>query len=248
MGRVKKLIDILLGLVREPQAFGLDEDQRNLFALADAGEIARALQNLPDAGISVNKLWRMWDKNQPVLPDVINKLRVRLDNNHILRRVLAEHEMTLCFMSDLEDVNNEICELRSASSMTMEIRKLANIVGHLIALSQHRDREEEIIFPQLRLCGYSAVLDVIKDQHDYLYHKREELRKLLWKIDTINFDQFKSRLDQIVGQLVPATRMHLFIESNIVCPLALEVISDSRIWSRMKDIADEIGYCSSDAF
>jgi hypothetical protein len=215
---------------------------------ASSRQIARALQNLLDAGVSVGLLWRAWERNHSALPDQINKLRAELPHNHILRRVLAEHEITLCFMADLDDANEEIRKLESASSMTMEIRKLANIVGQLAAMSQHRDREEEVIFPQLRLYGYSTVLDIIKDQHDYVYRKRDELKRLVWKIDTIPFQQFKSRLEQIVTQLVPASRMHIFVEGNIICPLALEVISDNRVWSRMKDIADEIGYCSYDSF
>lgn len=247
MEKIDKITDILLRLNKNSQNPVFGENDKGLLAEVQAREVALAQIKMLGAGVAADELWRLWDRNRRVLPDQASKLRAELAENHVLQRVLAEHEMILCFIADLDDVNTQIQRLDYASSSTMEIRKLAHIAGHLISSEQHREREEEVIFPQLRKEGYCGLLQIINKQHIEISRVHRKLNELVWKIDTIDFDSFKFQLEKLVGYLVPAVRMHIFMEGNIIFPLAIEIINDNKVWTRMKDVCDQIGYCGYDA-
>ncbi len=246
MEKVSKLTEILLRLNNDHQAVKLVPKERMFLAEADFMEVALAQLNVLAAGVAAFELWRMWSQNRKILPDQCAKLKAELPANHVLQKVLAEHEMILCFISDLEETNDDIQALTSASSFTQECRRLAHIAGHLMAAEQHREREEEVIYPQLRQFGYADMLDIIGKQHWEISRYNYRLKGLAWKIDEMDFDEFKRNLSQIVNRLVPAMRMHVFMEDNILFPLALEVIKDKQAWTRMKQACDQIGYCGYD--
>lgn len=245
MEKVSKLRSILLRLSSYVGEGDNSLSQRDLEALTQAGcrDLALAQQSVLDAGVDAMALWRVWVRNRDMLPDQVAKLRVQLPDNHILQRVLAEHEMTLCFIADLDDVNTEIQQIEYASSSNQQIRRLAHIAGHLISAEQHCEREEDVIFPELRRRGYRGLLKVLDQEHLEIGTCQDKLNTLVWQIDSIYFPQFKEKLSKLVGFLVPSVRMHIFVEGNILFPLALEVIDDSQVWARMKDICDQIGYC-----
>ncbi len=247
MEKVDRLADILLRLSKNSGSPAFGDEERGLLAAVAAREIALAQMKMLSSGVNAGELWCLWDKYRSILPDQASKLRAELPGNHVLQRVLAEHEMILCFITDLDDVNAQIQRLEYASSSTMEIRKLEHIAGHLISSEQHREREEEVIFPRLRKEGYCGLLQIINKQHIEISRGHLKLKELVWKIDTIDFDNFKFQLEKLVGSLVPAVRMHIFMEGNIIFPLALEIISDNRVWMRMKEVCDQIGYCAYDA-
>ena len=65
-------------------------------------------------------------------------------------------------------------------------------------------------------------------------------------VDTIPFDEFKLQLQQLTDYVVPAMRRHIFIENNLILPLAIELIDDTGVWDHIKRVCDEIGYCGYD--
>jgi uncharacterized protein len=246
MEKIIKLTNLLASLNKSPEPVDFEEVDRGFLAGVSCREMALAQQNMMSSGVVASELWRMWCRNRQILPDQAAKLRAELPQNHILQKVLAEHEMTQCFVSDLDDVNNKIQELSYASSVTMEIRKLGHIAKHLTELHQHSEREEHVIFPELNRRGYAGLLRGLDEQHSQIMEQRRKLKELVWHVDKMNFDDFKNKLKNFVEFLVVSMRMHIFIETNIIFPLALEVISDKKVWDRMKDICDEIGYCCYD--
>jgi DUF438 domain-containing protein len=247
MKDIERLTNILLSLNNRVNPKDFDEADRGFLAAVSCKDIALAQQNLLATGLAPDQLWRIWTQNNRILPDPAAKLRAELPANHILQRVLAEHEMVLCFIADLDEVTNKIQNLRLVASTNSDIRKLAHIAMHLLYSEQHHEREEHIIFPQLRKKGYHRLLKVIDDQHRQINRRYTELKDLVWQVDSINVDDFKDQLQELAAYLVIALRIHIFIEANIIFPLALEVIKDSRIWQRMKETCDQIGYCGYDA-
>jgi len=245
--RVDRLTELLVNLDRNADRTAFSENDIGFLARAASVEIAIAQQNVLAAGLGASELWRLWCRNSDILPDQSAKLKRELPPNHILQKVLAEHDMVLCFISDLDDINGRIQGLTYASSTTDEIRRLAHIARHLISSEQHREREEEIIFPELVKRGYSGLLGVVTEQHGKISRRHHRLNELVYSVDSINFDDFKSRLDELVGYLIPAMRIHIFIETNIVFPLAIELVKQDRTWRRIKEVSEQIGYCGYDA-
>ncbi|MDD5459824.1 MAG: hemerythrin domain-containing protein [Phycisphaerae bacterium] len=249
MEKIDKLTQLLLKLQnisKNPDSVNFGEGERGFLALATCRDIALAQQNVLSAGVGAAELWKMWSRNNRILPDQAAKLRVELAPNHILQKVLAEHDMVLCFISDLEDTNRSISGLNLASSANTEIRKLAHISEHLCASEQHREREEYVIYPELERRGYTKLLKIIYEQHHQINEQISKLKKLIWQVDVKDFDAFKYELKDIVDYLVVAMRIHIFMETNIIFPLAIEVINSDAVWTRIKNLCEEIGYCGYD--
>ncbi|MBN1795924.1 MAG: hemerythrin domain-containing protein [Sedimentisphaerales bacterium] len=244
MNRENQISDIILGLRGCGTKQRLSEQNRELLASADAREVAHAQQLAMEAGIDLDDLFNIWQKNKAILPDVQAKMRVELPENHIIQLILAEHDMILCFVADLRDVNIDIQQMPYAASTNSTIRKLEHIARHLTYSSEHPEREDQVIFPHLKHMGFAGPSEIISLQHQQLKVRLEELLQLVWAIDEISFDAFKLRLQQLVEYIVPTMKRHIFIENNLVLPLALEIINEPKIWQKMKQICDEIGYCA----
>ncbi len=242
MTKIDRLKDIFMNLRQEAPYPQVSKRDREFLFEVGSKDIAIAQHKILEAGVDTSELWRLWQQNTKILPDQTSKLRRELSKNHFLRRILAEHEMMLCYIADLEELNAEIQKMAFASSVKSEIRKLAEIVRYLMVSEHHREREEDIVYPELVRHGYTALSQIINQQHYRLSERHAQLKHLVWKIDEINFDYFKKQLNQIVEFLVPTMRIHIFIENNLIFPLALEVIKDPKTWRRMKSLSDEIGY------
>jgi len=246
MGDVEKITEILLRLSNDLRRGDLSDSERAFLAQASCTELARAQQNMLESGVTIEQLWLMWQRNRKILPDQASKLRSELPGNHVLLRTLAEHETIICFAADLMEINNQIQQLDFASSATQEIRRLAQISGHLVSAHEHSEREEDIIYPEIRKHGFHDLLQIANDQHQKMISAHRKLKELVWQVDKMDFDIFKAQLDACVDFIVPTLQTHIFIETNIIFSVAIEVIDDRRIWRRMKKVCDLIGYCDYD--
>jgi uncharacterized protein len=165
-----------------------------------------------------------------------------------VRIILAEHEMMLCFLADLEELNDEIKHLSYCSSTSIEIRKLAHIVSHLVVACDHEYREAEVIFPELERHGYYGPPEIVKVDYAGLDSCKKELMQLAQGTPDITaFPKFKLHLDAAVRYMVPAMRQQIFTEDHILYPVAIEVIINTTVWDRMKATCEQIGYCGFDA-
>jgi len=216
---------------------------KELLASADSREVAHAQQRLLEAGVDLDDLFVTWQQNRRILPDMEATMRRELPDNHLLQRILAEHDMILCFISDLEEVNIKVQQLAFASSSNSEIRKLEHIVSHLARTAEHPEREDHVIFPELLRRGFPGPGEIISLQHQQLGLRIEELQQLVWAVDQVEFESFKRRLGDLVEYIIPVMRRHIFIENNLILPLSLEVIEDPFCWAHLKELCDEIGYC-----
>jgi len=246
MERIAELTNILMRLNSRKNTRELGPENRELLSGANCREMAIAQQNVLSTGLSEDDLWRLWSRNRSILPDQISKLRSELSENHVLHLVLAEHEMVLCFVADLDEVNGKIQQLSFASSTNHEVRKLGHIAEHLVFSEQHHQREEEIIFPEIKKRGHSGPLAIVDNQHKKISRLVLELESLVSRVDKVSFDSFKKKLNELVCYIVPLIREHIFIEGNVIFPLALDVIEDKQVWDRIKDVCDQIGYCGYD--
>ena len=166
-----------------------------------------------------------------------------LPANHVLRLVLAEHEMIRCFLADLEDITEAIANKKQLRSTSVEFMKLCHTVEHLNAMEEHIEREEDIIFPYLQKHGWTSLCRSAQGDHSYIRTAVDDLVRLVESFNNSKVREFKIRLNSITKYLCPTMSEHLFQEDNILYPIALEVISDKGMWKRIKSVCDDIGYC-----
>lgn len=242
MERVYELANVIISL-SNCSYHQISNQIKELLASADCRELAHAQQRVLEAGLDIDELFTIWQQNKQILPDQVAKMRRELPDNHIIQRILAEHDMMLCFIADLHEVNTQIQQLEYATSSNTYVRKLEHVASHLSSAAQHPEREDEVIFPELARRGFPGPAEIITMQHRQLSTRLAELQQLVWMVESISFEEFKANLQNLAEYVVPVMRRHIFLENNLVLPLAMELLDDVQTWKRIKEVCDEIGYC-----
>ena len=170
-------------------------------------------------------------------------LRERLNERHVLKKVLAEHDMLKCFISDLEEVALKIGQAPFLSDTSGEIRRLEHVAEHVNAMEEHIDRENDVIFPALRSQGWDSLCRSVENDHVQIRAGIKDLVLLVDSFGEISFGVFKGRLMSIVKTLCPILKEHLFYEDHILYPVAVAMIDNQVFWDKMHEICDEIDYC-----
>ena len=223
----------------------LRKEAGQLMANVSSRDIAEAEENLINAGYAVKLAGQL--SAAFVVMGIIEgqkiDLRTQLADNHIIRKVLAEHDMIRCFLADLKDVTKVITHENTMTSASSEFRKLAHIAQHLLAMEEHIEAEEDIIFPYLQTHGCTSLCRTAHSDHIYIKIAVSDLMKLIQAFNPAYLDEFKVRLTSITKYLCPTMEEHILQEDNILYPIALEVIKDDKVWQRIKSICDDIGYC-----
>ncbi|OHB52855.1 MAG: hypothetical protein A2Y07_04455 [Planctomycetes bacterium GWF2_50_10] len=247
MDKIGQLTQLFARLDSGESADRLRQEAGHFLDTVSPKDLALAEQFMMQGGADLGHLRSRCFAHVSLLGDQAAKLRARLPYSHIVRTILAEHEMMLCFLAELEELNREIQQMAYCSGASVEIRKLNHIVSHIVNSGDHRFREDEVIFPELERHGYYGPPEIIKIEQLGLDACKREMAELANAAGKkIDFSKFKIRFDSAVKYLVPAMRQQIFTEDNILYPIAVEVITDRGVWERLKGMCDQIGYCGFD--
>ena len=244
----KKIEDLTKLLIRIGQGKNpklLRKEATRLINGVTDGDIAMAEQNLIRNGYSQQLVEQLSAAFvlMAILEGQSENLKNSLPENHLLRKVLVEHDLMRCFLADLKDTVEKILTLDNITDTNAEFMKLTHIIEHLAAMTEHIDREEDVIFPSLRRLGWSSLCRSAKNEHVYIKVAINDLVTLISSFRSDKVKAFKDKLGATTKQLAPIMIEHLFQEDNILYPIAIEVIEDKKVWARMKEVCDEIGYC-----
>lgn len=244
----KKIEDLTKLLIRIGQGKNpkiLRKEATRLINGVTDGDIAMAEQNLIKNGYSQQLVEQLSAAFvlMAILDGQAQNLKNSLPQNHLLRKVLVEHDLARCFLADLKDTVDNILKIQCISDTNSEFMKLTHIVEHLSAMTEHIDREEDVIFPSLKKHGWSSLYRSAKNEHVYIKAAVNDLITLTSSFKNGKIKDFKNKLSAITRQLTPLMTEHLFQEDNILYPIAIEVINDEKIWAGIKEVCDEIGYC-----
>jgi DUF438 domain-containing protein len=213
----------------------------------DLNDIAGAEQTLIDEGYSCRVVQQLsatfvlmgLDKRKH------NNSGSRLSDDHILRKIMVEHDLARCFLADLNNVAETIRGLNGLTDVSSEFRNLANILGHFRAMKEHIEREEDIIFPYLRKFGWEGLCRAAQTEHTKIRIDVDNLVMLTATFKKDRFEDFKTWLLTIVQRLSPIMLEHLSYEDELLWPISLVVIDDVKVWESIKALCDEIGYCGA---
>ncbi|MHC5061096.1 MAG: DUF438 domain-containing protein [Planctomycetota bacterium] len=223
----------------------LRREAGQLMANVSSKDIAEAEQKLIEAGYAAKLAGQL--SAAFVVMGIIEgqkiDLRTQLPDSHIIRKVIAEHDMIRCFLSDLKDVTKVITRKNAMTSASSEFRKLAHIAQHLSAMEEHIESEEDIIFPYLKKHGWTSLCRAAHSDHIYIKIAVSDLMKLVQSYNPEYLDEFKVRLASVTKYLCPTMEEHILQEDNILYPIALEIIKDDKVWQKIKGVCDDIGYC-----
>ena len=208
-------------------------------------DIVTAEQNLVDDGYSIQivQLLSATFMLMGIIEDKRKDPRASLQANHILRTVFVEHDLIRCFIADLNDVAETIQEMELLTDISSEFRKLAHVTEHINIIKGHIEREDDIIFPYLKKFGKISLCQVAQGDHIAINTVIDDLTRLILSFNQISFKEFKLGLTTITDHLSSIVLEHISQEDILLYPIALGMITNEKIWSQMKALCDDIGYC-----
>jgi DUF438 domain-containing protein len=165
------------------------------------------------------------------------------DDGHILQKVIAEHGMFRCWEAELREAAADLCAMDSILDTTSEYRHLIHVVDHLGAMKEHFEREDDVILPYLKRFGWVNPCVAAEHDHAQLRADIDWLMAFATSTHGCSLEDFQAELAAGVGRFCSLLLQHLAFEDNLLWPLALVVIDDPAIWSSMKALCEEIGYC-----
>ena len=171
-----------------------------------------------------------------------NNLESKLPDDHILRKMMAEHDLVRCYLADLNSVAVTIRCLNDFTDLSSEFRNLCHIVRQLSGMTEHIEREEYIIFPCLIKLGWTGLCQTAQTEHAKIRIDIDNLITLIKSFNEIRLEDFKALLITIVQRLSTIMLEHLSYEDDLLCPISLVVIDDAKDWKSIKALCDEIGY------
>ena len=100
--------------------------------------------------------------------------------------------------------------------------KAKDFISYYKDLDLHIRKEEEVFFPVLEACGMKEHPDNLKDEH-------KGFREILIEVTE------KQNLSRFSDKFVPDICNHIFRETYIFYPAALEFIADKKQWDKIKE-------------
>lgn len=208
-------------------------------------DFARAERKLINDGVSASKIQKLSAMfiTMGLIESENIDLREHLPDYHILRKVMAEHDMMRCFLADLEEIASRFQATSKLTATSSEFMRLSHIVEHLNSLEEHFCREDDVLFPALKKQGWKSLFVQISTEHTYIQMAVNDLVKLVVAFEKMPFENFKIRLLSTVRYLCPLLREHMFHEDRVMFPLAVSMKVDEQFWEHLRHTCNEIDYC-----
>jgi DUF438 domain-containing protein len=167
----------------------------------------------------------------------------RAQDGHILVKVMAEHGIFRCLAAELLEAAADLQALECISDTASEYRRLLHGIEHLHAMTEHFEREDDIILPYLRKRGWENLCVAAGNDHAQLKSHIHNLTAFVTSFQAISPAEFRAALGPGVSRFCACLAEHLAFEDDLLWPLALVVIDNPAVWETMKALAEEIGYC-----
>lgn len=195
-------------------------------------ELSMAEERLLMEGVDDKHMNRFCQTHLKSISKKLKDVRKRLDEDHPLSRLMEEHDRIIEALDDLDYLAG-IMEERDLTRE--EIKELKGTVQILVEKEKHHDREEELIFPEIRKKGVKISVDDLIEDHEEFQPKTEKLTEL-----SKEPNKYKSDIVELIYHLSFNIRRHVFKENNMVYPAVLKEVSS---WDSIAVESEKIGYC-----
>ncbi|MHB0977010.1 MAG: DUF438 domain-containing protein [Candidatus Aquicultorales bacterium] len=206
-------------------------------------EITQIEEELIREGMPVSEVRRLCDVHLAVFQESIESEAAELaPSGHPVNTLMKEHVILLGSAQSLRERARAVAgvsDLPSASHVMDEIEK---IVHDLKDSENHYLREENVLFPYLEKHGVTQPPAVMWMEHDRIREIKKNLYDVLEAGDSLLFQEFAGRLEEVSVELAEMLESHFYKENNILFPTALEVIEETE-WPSIRSQFDDIGYC-----
>ncbi|WP_252217621.1 DUF438 domain-containing protein [Clostridium sp. VAP41] len=241
--KIEKLTEVLQKLNQVGLTEALRKEALDIVSNINPMELSIAEQNLIEEGMNPQDLRHLCDIHMEVLRGELDKIKTKLEPDHVLYTLISEHDKILEFLTELEEINFKIQKLKSYNSGSGEFEALKTVVNNILDAENHHQREEKVLFVEMEDRQITGPTRIMRMEHDDLRAKKKFLKQTAEEVYQLEFNEFKEKVDDTAKYIVFNLRDHIFKENYILYPTAIETIKEKEIWKDMKKRCDEIGYC-----
>ncbi|NFI03749.1 DUF438 domain-containing protein [Clostridium botulinum] len=241
--KIEKLTEVLQKLNQVGLTETLRKEALDIVSNINPMELSIAEQNLIEEGMNPQDLRHLCDIHMEVLRGELDKIKTKLEPDHVLYTLISEHDKILEFLTELEEINFKIQKLKSYNSGSEEFEALKTVVNNILDAEKHHQREEKVLFVEMEDRKITGPTRIMRMEHDDLRAKKKFLKQTAEEVYQLEFNEFKEKVDDTAKYIVFNLRDHIFKENYILYPTAIETIKGKEIWKDMKKKCDEIGYC-----
>ncbi|ACD22474.1 DUF438 domain-containing protein [Clostridium botulinum] len=241
--KIEKLTEVLQKLNQVGLTETLRKEALDIVSNINPMELSIAEQNLIEEGMNPQDLRHLCDIHMEVLRGELDKIKTKLEPDHVLYTLISEHDKILEFLTELEEINFKIQKLKSYNSGSEEFEALKTVVNNILDAENHHQREEKVLFVEMEDRKITGPTRIMRMEHDDLRAKKKFLKQTAEEVYQLEFNEFKEKVDDTAKYIVFNLRDHIFKENYILYPTAIETIKEKEIWKHMKKKCDEIGYC-----
>lgn len=206
-------------------------------------DLSIAEQDLLEAGLKMEDLRHLCSAHMEMMNSDFEHLKAELEPDHVIATLMAEHDQILGFLDGLDEVNRVIQNESIYQPSIEAYQNLSSIADHLVGAEPHHIREEEVLFPTIERHGVFGPTKVMVLEHQDMRRLKGEIKVLSEGAAGLDFNMFKTKLDEVSKKLIFMLRDHIMKENSILYPTAIQIIKDEKIWEAMKEECDVIGYC-----
>ncbi len=218
-------------------------EAKEVLGNVDPEELTAAEQKMIESGLPHNDLRNLCTLHMEIIKEQLNNMRNKLDPDHVVYTMVAEHDTILSLVNQLDSFNQQVQELDRYDPNNEVFRNLKTISAILMKAQLHHMRENNMLFPEMAKKKESPAYKMIRMEHDEIIASKKEIQNLVEQVESMEFKKFKNRLNAAANYLVVTLREHVFKENNVLYPSALETIDEEKSWEMMKEQCDSIGYC-----
>ncbi|MGI6344330.1 MAG: DUF438 domain-containing protein [Bacillota bacterium] len=241
--KAERLAEILKRLNTGENPEQVRKEAQHLIEQLTPEELSLAEQKLVDEGLAEEELRGLCSVHMEMLQDELEQMKQELSGGHVIGTMLAEHEILLTFLDQLEEANQRVQGANGYNEI--DARQIAELGEKLLEAENHHQREEQVLFPELEKRGVSGPPRIMRMEHDDMRVMKKRVRDIgrAAEKQELPFAEFQQQLNEVAPRLVFALRDHIFKENNILYPTALNMLEDEKLWAEMKQRCDEVGYC-----
>ncbi|MBX5327293.1 MAG: DUF438 domain-containing protein [Candidatus Bathyarchaeia archaeon] len=205
-------------------------------------DIAKVEQELVKEGMPREEVRRLCDVHLAVFSEQLEKRKLQVPLEHPVGILMEEHKIMLQLAEKLNTIAEKVYGAEDASSVSNDLPHIEHISNDFTDSEKHYLREENVLFPLLEKHGITEPPAIMWMEHDKIRAVKKQLRGLVEKRGTMNFQDFKEQLHETAKTLGEFLSSHFFKENNILFPAAMQVVT-SEEWEEAKKEFSEIGYC-----
>lgn len=240
MDAKSELKRILENLAADAQ--GAREEARRFLQGISSEALVRLEGELRKEGVSTEAIHHLCADHRAAAAGTGNAFRRTLPDDHPIAVLMDEHQRILANLTALEGHVEPPTIDPAAKGGRARLEAVRELGEKLVGAEPHHQREEQVLFPELRERGVEGPPAVMESEHIELRRLKHAVRDgaaaLLEGKDPAGWSPLRCDAHALIGML----RDHIAKEDDILYPMAVQVIEPQR-WPVLREKCDAIGYC-----